>query len=89
MNDSHQQPTDSSAGASFRYMVDGRLFATTQAVLTGAEIKARASVDPQFQLFLEGVGGRADKQIGESDTVDFKKPGQEHLYTMPPANFGE
>ena len=74
--------------APFKFSVDGRPFESDQPVLTGAQIKARASVDPSFGLFLEGRGQAADQQIGDSQPVDLREPGRERFYTAPPANFG-
>ena len=72
----------------FKFSVDGRPFESDKPVLTGAEIKARASVDPSFGLFLESRGGAPDQQIGDNDAVDLRQPGRERFYTAPPANFG-
>lgn len=72
----------------FRFQVDGSPFSSDEPVLTGAQIKAIASVDPQFGLFLEGHGHDPDRQIGDSETVDLRAPGVERFHTVPPANFG-
>jgi hypothetical protein len=74
--------------APFKFSVDDRPFESDQPVLTGAQIKARASVDPSFGLFLEGRGQAPDQQIADSQPVDLREPGRERFYTAPPANFG-
>lgn len=74
--------------APFKFSVDGRPFESDQPVLTGAQIKVRASVDPSFGLFLESRGQAPDQQIGDNAGVDLRQPGRERFYTAPPANFG-
>jgi hypothetical protein len=75
--------------APFKFSVDGRPFESDKPVLTGAQIKARASVDPSFGLFLEGHGHAPDQAIGDNQSVDLREPGRELFYTAPPANFGK
>ena len=72
----------------FKFKVDDTEFTTEVPKLTGLEIRQRASVDDGYQLFLEVHGGKEDKQIKDSDEVDFATPGIEKLYTVPPATFG-
>lgn len=72
----------------YKFSVDDRPFESEEPVLTGAQIKARASVDPSFGLFLEGRGKDPDQQIGDGQSVDLRHPGRERFYTAPPANFG-
>jgi hypothetical protein len=72
----------------FKFSVDGREFETDQRSLTGAQIKALASIDPSFGLFLESRGNRPDQQIADSQTVHLGEPGREQFYAVPPATFG-
>ncbi len=72
----------------YKFTVDGRHFESDQPILTGAQIKARASVDPSFGLFLEGHGNKPDEQISDGQTVDLREAGREKFYTAPPATFG-
>jgi hypothetical protein len=72
----------------FKFSVDGRPFETDQPSLTGAQVKAIASIDPSFGLFLESHGNRPDQQIADHQAVDLSEPGREQLYTVPPATFG-
>ena len=72
----------------YKFTVDDRPFESDQPTLTGAQIKARASVDPNFGLFLEGLRNRPDERISDDQTVDLTKPGREKFYTAPPATFG-
>jgi multiubiquitin len=73
----------------FKFRVDDRTLETDNEILTGAEIKRLAQVDPSFQLFLEVPGeSRPDQQIGDNDPVNLSKPGIEKFYSVPPATFG-
>lgn len=72
----------------YKFTVDGNEFESEQRVLTGAQIKARAKVDPSFGLFLERHGHIPDEPIADDQRVDLREPGKEHFYTAPPANFG-
>jgi hypothetical protein len=72
----------------FKFSVDGRPFESARPDLSGAQIKAIASVDPSFALFLEGHGHAHDQQISDAQQVDLSEPGREQFYTAPPATFG-
>ena len=72
----------------YKFTVDGRNLESEQAILTGAQIKAKASVDPSFGLFLEGHGHKPDEQITDNQNIDLREPGREKFYTAPPATFG-
>lgn len=70
----------------FSIHIDGVEYHAEQSTMTGAELKALAQKDPQFQIFLEGHGNAPDQQIGDTEGVSIKS-GQ-HFYTVPPATFG-
>ena len=70
----------------FTILIDGKEFHTDKSSLTGAELKALASVDQQFAIFLEGHGHDPDKQIADTEGVEIKSG--LHFYTVPPATFG-
>lgn len=72
----------------FKFMVDNKPLESDDAMLTGAQIKARAGIDPTFGLFLEGKGKDADQSISDNQTVDLSEPGREHFYSAPPATYG-
>lgn len=73
----------------YEFSVDGRHYSSESEVLNGAQIKARASVDPTFGLFLEGQHGTPDKQIRDDEEVNLQKGKHKNeFYTMPPATFG-
>lgn len=66
--------------------VDGHEYKVQQSALTGAQIKALASKDSQYQLFLEAHGNDPDRAIGDNESVSLKNG--MHFYTVPPATFG-
>ena len=72
----------------YEFSVDGREFVSDVNTLMGAQIKARASVDPTFGLFLEGRHGHPDQQIRDDQTVELPEGEKDEFYTMPPATFG-
>jgi hypothetical protein len=73
----------------FKFKVNDQSFESEQSVLTGAQIKAQAQMEPSFQLFLEEPGDdKPDRQIGDTETVDLSEPGIEKFYGIPPATFG-
>lgn len=78
----------SGKGKQFNITVDGAVFHATTAVLTGAQIKALAGIDPAFGLFLEGHGGAADRPIPDGESVDLDARGREKFYSAPPATYG-
>ena len=74
----------------YHFFVDSKRYETDQSSLTGAEIKAIASVPPNYQLFLEEEGDKPDRQIGDTETVTMKEgEGTRHFYAVPPATFGQ
>ncbi len=73
----------------YKFFVDGKPFETESKYLSGAQIKAIAGVDPSYGLFLEEHGAdKPDKQISDTQSVDFAAPGVEKFYSVPPATFG-
>ena len=72
----------------YKIHVDGKPLSSDQPVLTGAQIKALAQVDPSFGLYIEGRGTQPDQHVPDSQSLDLQEPGREHFYTVPPATFG-
>ena len=75
-------------GKQYSITVDGTVFHSALSQLTGAQVKSLAGVDPSYGLFLQGHGGAADRQLGDSEVIDISEPGREKLYSAPPATFG-
>lgn len=69
----------------FEFSVDGSKLESTEELLTGAQIKAMAGIDPSVTLF-EEAGSGPDNQIANFTTVDLKT--HRHFFTMPPAKMG-
>ena len=72
--------------AQFQILIDSQHFTVTQTSMTGAQLKALAGRDPQYQLFLEEHGNNPDRLIGENESVAMRNG--LHFYTVPPASFG-
>jgi hypothetical protein len=75
----------------FHFFVDALKYETEKSALTGAEIKAMIpGFNPAYQLFLEGTGSEADRQVVDSETITLSPAGEgvRKFYTVPPATFG-
>jgi hypothetical protein len=70
----------------FSIHIDGKEYKVEQESVTGAQLKAIAGKDAQYQLFEEGTGHDEDKPIGDATSVTLKNG--MHFYTVPPATFG-
>ena len=71
-----------------KLFVDGKPYETDETALTGAQIKAVASVPSQYQLFREEEGDQPDRQISDGEAVDMRGE-PKHFFAVPPAVFGE
>jgi hypothetical protein len=69
------------------FFVDAKRYETAQAALTGAQIKATASVPTNYQLFLEEEGDRPDRPISDGEAVNLADKVR-HFFAVPPATFG-
>ena len=56
----------------FSIHIDGQEYHVEQSSMTGSELKQVANKDPQFQIFLEGHGNDADRQIGDTEGLTIK-----------------
>jgi hypothetical protein len=73
----------------YHFFVDAKRYETDQHSLTGAQIKAIAGVQPNYQLYLEEEGDRPDKAIADGESVEMKEGEHtRHFYAVPPATFG-
>jgi hypothetical protein len=71
----------------FEFFVDAKRYDTDQASLTGAQIKAQAGVQADYQLFLEEEGDKPDTPISDSEAVALSGR-VKHFFAVPPATFG-
>jgi hypothetical protein len=69
------------------FYVDAKRYESAKSTLTGAEIKAIASVAANYQLFLEEEGDKPDKGIGDGESVNIVER-VKHFFAVPPATFG-
>jgi hypothetical protein len=64
----------------FKILIDQHPHEWAQPVITGAQIKALAGVDPSYGVWQE-VPGPTDPSVGDSQEVDLTKPGVERFFT--------
>jgi hypothetical protein len=85
---SEHQPDPPDGRTKYEYFVDQTRYEFDAPAISGAQIKARIpGFNPTFQVFVEGRGQDADRQIADADSVALDR-GAPHLYTAPPATFG-
>ena len=71
----------------FTIFIDATRYHVTQTSMTGAQLKALAGIDAQYQLYLEEVGDEPDKLINDHESVPIKD--DMHFFAIPPATFGQ
>jgi Multiubiquitin len=71
----------------FEFFVDAKRYQADQESLTGAQIKATASVQADYQLFLEEEGDKPDRPISDNDAIPLSGK-VKHFFAVPPATFG-
>ena len=79
MNDTRHPPYD--------FFVDGKKYESEQSHLSGLEIKTKAGIAGNYQLFLEEEGETPDRAISDGDTVSLEGR-VKHFFAVPPATFG-
>lgn len=67
--------------------IDAKRYKVTKTSMTGAEIKALAGIDAQYQLYLEETGDNPDKPIADTESLALKE--DLHFYAIPPTTFGD
>jgi Multiubiquitin len=70
----------------FAIFIDAKKYVVDKTSMTGAEIKAIAHIDAQYQLYLEEQGDRPDKPIKDTEAVAIRN--DMHFYAIPPATMG-
>jgi hypothetical protein len=71
----------------FAIFIDATRYVVNKTSMTGAEIKALAHIDAQYQLYLEEQGDRPDKPIKDGEAVSIRN--DMHFYAIPPATMGQ
>lgn len=79
MSVAHHQPYD--------FFVDGKKYESEKSHISGLEIKTKAGVEGNYQLYLEEEGETPDRAISDGDTVDLEGH-VKHFFAVPPATFG-
>lgn len=64
-----------------RLTIDGKHYDWHQQYITGAEIKQKADIPSDFQVYLTIKEPWKDELIADNDTVDLARPGIEHFYS--------
>jgi hypothetical protein len=70
----------------YTIFIDARPYVVDKTSMTGAEIKALAHIDAQYQLYLEEQGDQPDKPIRDNEAVHIRN--DMHFYAIPPATMG-
>jgi hypothetical protein len=70
----------------FTIFIDAVKYVVETTSMTGAEIKALAHLDAQYQLYLEEQGDRPDRPITDTEAVSIRE--DMHFYAIPPATMG-
>lgn len=89
-NDDKEPGKGNDKPKAFTFFVNGVKYETSEASLTGLQIKARvADWDQSHDLVLEGHGNDADRIIRDDETVSLEKEhGPPRFSSVPKANFG-
>jgi hypothetical protein len=72
----------------YKFSVDGTTYTTEKKIISGAEIRTIAHIDPSYSLFLEVPGDEKDILIKESTSINLDEGEIKKFYTVPPATFG-
>lgn len=70
----------------FTIFIDAVKYHVDKTSMTGAEIKALAHIDAQYQLYLEEQGDQPDRAISDTYAVSIRN--DMHFYAIPPATMG-
>lgn len=92
-NHGNYMPTEQEHGGTaaekkhgFTIFIDAVKYQVDKTSMTGAEIKALAHIDANYQLYLEEHGDQPDKPISDMESVAIKE--NMHFYAIPPATMG-
>jgi hypothetical protein len=72
---------------SYDFFVDGKKYETDKSHISGLEIKTKAGVEGNYQLYLEEEGETPDRAISDGETVSLEHR-VKHFFAVPPATFG-
>lgn len=73
----------------YNYFVDGVKYETEHPTVTGQYIiTSLTGFEEGYSLYEEGKGNEPDRLINPDSTVSLTQ-GTPHLYTVPPATFGD
>jgi hypothetical protein len=65
----------------YRVIVDQHVHSWPESVITGAQIKALAGVDPSYGVWEEIPGEKVDPEIADDQKVDLTMRGEHKFFT--------
>jgi hypothetical protein len=71
----------------YEFFVDGKKYESEKSHLSGLEIKTKASIEGNYQLYLEEERDTPDRAISDGETVSLEHRIM-HFFAVPPATFG-
>jgi hypothetical protein len=86
-NDPKSQNVGGEKKHEFTIFIDATRYVVSKTSMTGAEIKALAHIDAQYQLYLEEQGDRPDKPVKDGEAISVRN--DMHFYAIPPATMGQ
>ena len=81
------EPNQHNNSHHFEIFIDARKFELEESSMTGAGLKALASIDPSYQLFLEKEGNEDDEPINDTQAVAIRSG--LHFFAIPATTFGQ
>ena len=67
----------------YRFFVDGQQFESTRQIITGAELRELASIEPSRRIFLgDQSESTADRQILTHTSVNLAERDEDRFYTV-------
>ena len=73
---------------SYDFFVDGKKYESEKSHLSGLELKTKAGVEGNYQLYLEEEGETPDRAVSDGETVSLEGR-VKHFFAVPPATFGQ
>lgn len=86
-NENANKPSGGQSHGPMFFFMDAKKFDADKASMTALEIKQKAGVPGEYQLFLEATGNEPDRAISDTESFTIGTPPL-HFYSVPPATFG-
>jgi Multiubiquitin len=72
----------------FHATIDDKNYDFSEPIVTGAQLKATAGIDPSYQLIREAHGHEPNTPIKDADKIDLSSGGRAKFFSAPPATYG-